>query len=610
MEYRGDIQGIRALAILLVFIFHLNSDWLSGGFVGVDVFFVISGFLITSIILEQKQKKTFRFLSFYKRRLKRIAPAYYVMIACVAILAFLQYLYTDLFQLKEWLLSSIVYLSNIIFAGGDSYFGAKSTENPLLHTWSLAIEMQFYLVLPLLLLFVKDKFLIYLISFLIIAITLYSSYQLLVVGATSLVYFSLIARMPEFLCGSLAALLFRGGKRISKELSRFIAPSGMFLILMSAFFITESSPFPGILALIPCVGAVMLIVSDKNSVNNFLSGKIFVYLGELSYSFYLWHWPIMALLRYHNDRYQFTFVESILVITFTLLLGSLSYHFVETSFRKQSNRVYIRYFVPSFLLICLFCYFIPKVGSFKKLPEKFIQQTFGLASHGKLQLEYFGDSCSKTNVLFIGDSNALALKCFFDYMGKKDGFSFRTVTCDTYPPIDGLVRSEISRDVINPNQMKYFDLSREIANFVRPEIRKSEIIILNCIQYDRIPSEKDAVRSLIQGLKDNQKLIVINTFPRLSENPIKRNKGIVKRNNNTFTLEYKKIPESIMHLIETKGNVYCYDVSKSRLFESAPYLNDTTMYYDEGHLNRYGALALAKDLERDFNMFWKQVISN
>ena len=148
MQFRNDIQGLRAVAFLLVFIFHLNSHWLSGGFLGVDLFFVISGYLMTTITINDIERNKFSFTTFFEKRFKRILPAYLFFLLIISILGSFIFIYTDIYKLRLSIIKAIKFISNLYFSTGDSYFGAKLSENPLLHTWSLSIEMQFYLILP------------------------------------------------------------------------------------------------------------------------------------------------------------------------------------------------------------------------------------------------------------------------------------------------------------------------------------------------------------------------------------------------------------------------------------------------------------------------------
>ncbi|MDR6544698.1 peptidoglycan/LPS O-acetylase OafA/YrhL [Chryseobacterium rhizosphaerae] len=216
MQFRNDIQGIRALAFFLVFIFHINYTWLQGGFIGVDVFFVISGYLMTSIIIDQKDKNIFSFYDFYWKRLKRIFPAYLFLIIAATLAGSFIYLARDIWTLQKSAGASIVFLSNLLFSRGDSYFGAALNENPFLHTWSLAIEMQFYLLLPLLLIWVKRKYLSAVIVLLIIVLTIYTSISMYIDNSNTSTYFSLVSRIPEFLIGSFYSLAFKN-KSISAD---------------------------------------------------------------------------------------------------------------------------------------------------------------------------------------------------------------------------------------------------------------------------------------------------------------------------------------------------------------------------------------------------------
>jgi peptidoglycan/LPS O-acetylase OafA/YrhL len=155
--FRYDIQGLRAIAVLAVLIFHINKEWLPGGFIGVDIFFVISGYLITSIILEQKEANRFSFINFYISRIRRIVPAYYALIFVVMLAVSFQYIPTDINIISSSFKNAILFNGNNYFKRLDTYFGASASENPLLHTWTLAVEMQFYLFLPIIITFFLEN---------------------------------------------------------------------------------------------------------------------------------------------------------------------------------------------------------------------------------------------------------------------------------------------------------------------------------------------------------------------------------------------------------------------------------------------------------------------
>lgn len=238
MGYRLDIQGLRALAVIFVFLFHLNHNFLPGGFIGVDIFFVVSGFLISSITLHKLKKNEFSFTDFYTKRIKRIVPAYYFMLAIVMLLGAWVFIPSDLGKFKSSVLQTLLFNSNNYFASLDDYFGAKSTEFPLLHTWSLAIEMQFYLLLPIFLFLIKRKFLLPVIMILIFTLSIYAQLNIAQWNNKQSMYFSLIARIPEFLTGTVFAILIQ--QKFLKSLinhSTSLALIGFFAILLSAIII-------------------------------------------------------------------------------------------------------------------------------------------------------------------------------------------------------------------------------------------------------------------------------------------------------------------------------------------------------------------------------------
>ncbi|WP_281637492.1 acyltransferase family protein [Flavobacterium marginilacus] len=614
MRFRKDIQGLRALAFLLVFVFHLNSQWLPGGFVGVDIFFVISGFLMTSIILVQKENGSFNFYQFYLQRFKRIVPAQFVMLLFVAVFSLYSYLYTDIETLRKWFVSSALFFSNIVFAHSDNYFGAKSTQNPVLHTWSLSIEMQFYLFLPFLLMLVKNKYIKGIVTILIIILTGYSSYKIFTNGMQPIMYFSLLSRMPEFLVGVIFAIAFKN-KSLSKNTSLLATITGLILIFLSAIIIDESSHFPGVVALIPCVGTVLILISSETNLTGLFSNKISVYVGELSYSLYLWHWPIMALLRYSNDQYLFTIQEMLGITLLTIVFAWLSYKYVESYFRNTDNKAFVKNFLPVSILLILLSVLFPKIAVFKKLPNEFVDPFYygsksNISIEKKPAFEKFGDVKKNDKILLIGDSNLGALKRFYDYIGKEEGFSFLAINTHTYPPVKGLKKEEVPYDLITPNQFNALEKATKVADFINEDVKKSDVIIITCARYDRIPSEKFAVIELAKSLKKEQKLVIIKSFPKVKNdiNPIKINRGIVRNTSNHLCQYSYKLPKEIQNLDDTMDNVFVYDISRSNVFKNMPYYNDTIMYYDGGHLNYYGQMVLAKSLTKDFGHFIKSTV--
>lgn len=602
MQFRNDIQGLRAIAFLLVFIFHLNSHWLSGGFLGVDLFFVISGYLMTTITINDIERNKFSFTTFFEKRFKRILPAYLFFLLIISILGSFIFIYTDIYKLKLSIIKAIKFISNLYFSTGDSYFGAKLSENPLLHTWSLSIEIQFYLILPFVLVFFK-KHLLPIFVTLIIIITAYSTYEIFFTDNQQKIYFSLISRIPEFLIGSVYSIVFKNGLDFSRQKNNIIAVCSFLALIICSFYYTEETPFPGVLALIPCIAGANILVLKNNTISDILSNKVLVYIGELSYSLYLWHWGIIALIRYINGVYDLTPAEVVFIIFSTFAISWFSYDFLENRFRKTKNTVFLLIFIPIYLGIYVFVMKMEKITEYKKLPDTYTKPVFGMSSHGTKNIEKFGDKSKNDSIILIGDSNALVLKAFLDQIGKKHHFSFRTLTCDTYPAIKGIKQEEIPVE-----KMKFYNLSQELIIPTQKMIDESKIIIINSAGFERLPSMKTSLENLAKNLRKDQRLVLINTFHSLNRHPLRSYDTplpIGRELKLEHSDENKKILEEIAKKYE---NVYIYDVSKSKIFNNTPgYINDTIAYYDAGHLNLYGSRKLADDLGSDFITFLNKI---
>ncbi|WP_392437256.1 acyltransferase family protein [Cruoricaptor ignavus] len=602
MIFRADIQGLRAIAFLSVFIFHLNKAWLPGGFLGVDIFFVISGYLITTITISDMDKGRFTFGNFFKKRLVRIAPAYYALIFGVSLAACLFYLSTDIKTFRDDLSYALIFLSNKIFSRGDSYFGAKLSENALLHTWSLAIEMQFYLILPFILYFVKKRrFLVLLLATLVL--TALSGYSIYIAGEKLKTYFSLPARIPEFLVGCMIAVRFPRGEKVRTKHSDWLFSLACVVLLCCFFLISEDAKFPGPLALVPCTAAaVMLLV--ETPLSRFLTSRAMVYIGTLSYSLYLWHWPVMAFIRYSTDSYEFTALQVLVICILTFVLAWLSFHFVEEKQRKTSWKKFRVALPLSILFLFLFVrYGMWQVKKMKDIEAIYARPYFGMKSHKTPEVEKFGDLNEDTKMVLIGDSHALMMKPFLDKLGQKKGFSFQTLTCDVFPALSGY--NEDAIDLNDPSRYRYYEYSQSIVPKTDSLIRSSDVIVITSIFYSR-PELAPALKALIQRLDDGQKLVFIKTFPIFIQNPLKINNGIIR--NSKMKLSSRDNPNDAAFLQTLKTeNVYIYDISKSPVFKTAPYLNDTVIYYNGDHINTYGSRRLADYSGEDFYQFLKEV---
>jgi peptidoglycan/LPS O-acetylase OafA/YrhL len=334
LSYRPEIDGLRALAVIPVILFHAGFELFSGGFVGVDVFFVISGYLITSILIEDIENKRFSIAHFYERRARRILPALFVvMLTCIPF-AWMWMMPDQLKDFAQSLVAVSFFVSNILFWRESGYFAAAAEEKPLLHTWSLAIEEQYYFLFPIFLLlawrFGKNR--VFWMIVVLAGISLLLSEWGWRKQPTANFYLA-PTRAWELFAGSIAAFIVQK-KGIQKN--NFIALIGLFAILISIFIYDKTTPFPSLYTAVPVIGTVLIILyADKKTyAAKLLSTKTFVGIGLISYSAYLWHQPIFAFARIELIEPPSNILMGFLVLaTFFLAYGSWKY--IEKPFRQR-----------------------------------------------------------------------------------------------------------------------------------------------------------------------------------------------------------------------------------------------------------------------------------
>lgn len=339
MKYRPEIDGLRALAVIPIILFHAGIQSFSGGFVGVDIFFVISGYLITSIILSDMDKGSFSLLNFYERRARRIFPALFFMIFCCIPLAWIWFVPRDLLNFAESLIAVATFTSNFFFLDEIGYFERAAELKPFLHTWSLAVEEQHYIIFPILLMTIWRFGKSWIIKF-FIGLFL-ASLSLAHIGSfykPEDVFYLLPTRAWELIVGIFAALYFNRipAGILSRFQQEFCGIAGLFLIFCAIFAFDESIPFPGLYALVPTIGALLIIVStDARTVaNRLLSLKPMVVIGLLSYSAYLWHQPLLAFVKYQSfGELKNMQIAGICIATF--ILAYFSWRYVERPFRNK-----------------------------------------------------------------------------------------------------------------------------------------------------------------------------------------------------------------------------------------------------------------------------------
>ncbi|PMX04153.1 acyltransferase [Pseudomonas sp. FW215-R2] len=337
LAYRRDIDGLRAVAVIAVVLFHFGVPGFTGGFVGVDVFFVISGYLITSIIWNQRQAGRFSFVEFWARRARRILPALFAMIIAVLAVGWFLLAPKDYEELGRSVRYQVTFVSNILFMRQDGYFDVASDLKPLLHTWSLAVEEQFYILFPLLLTLLSSRLKHWRLALFGVLLLSFGLSVWAVHHYPEKAFFLLPMRAWELLAGAMLAVAPRHSWRLKPMAAQGLSLLGMALILLAVFGYDKSTPFPGAAALLPVLGVVALILANghrETLMGQLLSSRVMVGLGLISYSWYLWHWPVFVFSSYASVEEPGA-QDIAGLILLTLVLGYLSWKFVETPFRER-----------------------------------------------------------------------------------------------------------------------------------------------------------------------------------------------------------------------------------------------------------------------------------
>ena len=336
MNYRAEIDGLRTVAVVPVILFHAGLGAFAGGYVGVDIFFVISGYLITSILITEIAAGSFSILRFYERRARRILPALFFVMACCAPFAWIWMYPSQLMDFGRAVIAVIFFVSNILFWREIDYFAPSAEENPLLHTWSLAVEEQYYIFFPLLLLLAwrlgRPRLIAVLVIGYVVSLGLAEWGWRHVPGAN---FYLIFTRAWELLAGSLCAFVLANRQPWANTP---LSIAGLAMIIAPIFIYDDQTPFPSLYALVPVMGAVLVILCGGAGTltARVLSWRPMVGLGLISYSAYLWHQPLFAFARLRSLSEPSHATMAALVVT-TLLLAWFSWRFVEQPFRGKSG---------------------------------------------------------------------------------------------------------------------------------------------------------------------------------------------------------------------------------------------------------------------------------
>jgi peptidoglycan/LPS O-acetylase OafA/YrhL len=421
-KFRYDINALRSFAVISVLLFHLKVPYFSGGFIGVDVFFVISGYLMTRIIFDGLEKKEFSILDFWGKRVKRIVPALLFLTLIVTIVGFFYYLPNEYKVNEKNATSSLLFFSNIAYWKNAGYFEPASDNNIFLHTWSLSVEWQFYIIYPLIIWFLftvfkKRRYIVFCVAactFLLCLLSILWSYR----SATASFYL-LPTRAWEMLFGGLALFVEK----------KFIFQNGVVLIasyiaiFLSTILLTDQLLWPGVFTLLPVIGTFCIIALNQNNYS-ILKNKAVQFIGKISYSLYLWHWPILVFALYMG--FQLNIVTILCIIALSILFAYVSYTFIESIRLKTS--------IPLILALAVLASSTSMLSNFDK---KFKGKVLDIADYEKkhsteIKRQFSTGCCfvednngddfnnfkhrnclkidsGKTNILLLGDSHAASL---------------------------------------------------------------------------------------------------------------------------------------------------------------------------------------------------------
>ena len=531
INYKPEIDCLRAIAIFLVILFHFELFMVRGGFIGVDIFFVISGYLITNLIIKDIKENKFSLIEFYARRLRRVIPALYSTIFVVIILSYFILSPDHVNRIGKSSISAASAYSNFFFWHENGYFDFDKHFKPLLHTWSLSVELQFYLIWPILIFiifkFFEKKIIIFIL--LIFLSTLFLS-AIFSERTSGYFYFTLF-RLFEFSIGSLMYLIKDNIKIKSNDLFFFI---GIVLIIFSSLGFSEKSVFPGINALVPCTGAALILITGGKLIffKKIFINNVLIFIGKISYSLYLVHWPLIIFYKYIKLE-PLENIEKILLIFATIAISIFTYKFIELPFRKKNNNTFlistkkmVLIFILTLLSIILSSNYLVSTNKFLKLSknkqatikklkeeEKFIRGFEDEADKRIKSKNYFKDNGKSIKVLIWGDSHAGDL---YGALKVNDEFSnldleflnFDFFYCFKKKSFyEGLIRI-IKDNLINhkqncENKVKNYRPGYEILN-------KADIIILTSRW-----SEKTEFHKIIEFIKNynSNEVIVIGRKP-------------------------------------------------------------------------------------------------
>ena len=648
MKYRAEIDGLRALAVLPVILFHAGFEWFSGGFVGVDVFFVISGYLITTIIISEMAEGKFSIVNFYERRARRILPAlFFVMAACLPF-AWLWLTPTDLKYFGQSLVAVSTFSSNILFWSESGYFDNAAELKPLLHTWSLAVEEQYYILFPIFLMLtwrLGIKWVLILLSgvfFISLGVAQWGAYN-----SPPAAFFLLPTRGWELLIGVFAAFYLKYNTHLkSHSLNQALSLLGFGMIVYSITAFDKTTPFPGLYALIPTIGTGLLILCTvpKTFVHKLLSLKFIVGIGLISYSTYLWHQPLLAFAR-HRLLGDVSDLILIALCIASLVMAWFSWRFVEGPFRNKHTITRNKVFLFSIVGIGIFCSLGLSINLKNGYGERVnfteeLSKTFErpakpncfttLFNHSEEQWGCtLGRDEGDIDFILFGDSISLSLSSLIDEKGKKRGMKIFYTSANGCLPFAGIYPEGNDQYQNNCNL-----LNERVYQFAKDS--KVKGIILSAIWSYYTLGDYDFRGAQLISDKANGPFTLqhsISTFSNAFDVTVKKYTSIevpihlitepprqkylpksayfmIERGRSSITdlsvkrSNFEKLNEIPITVFSTHENeIDIYNITNLFCDELLCPIGDKngSFYYDNTHLSTYGASKLSNTIENIFS---------
>ena len=625
LAYRPDIDGLRALAVLAVTIFHFNKQWLPGGFVGVDVFFVISGFLITGIIYGKGPN--FSFADFYGRRVRRILPAAAFVTIVTLIAGSFLLLPADVKSLSESAIGATLSAANIYYwlFLDTGYFAASSDTVPLLHMWSLGVEEQFYLIWPALMIIamkVGGKRLL-VATGVILAIGSFAVSEYFLARDPSFAYYMLPSRAGELLVGALL-FLWQDSRRIPASAANVAGAVGLAMVAGSILYLDEKNGFPGVRSIIPSLGAALLILSgtnQRNLLSRIFGNPVARYVGLRSFSLYLWHWPVLAFYRYAYG--EPTLSGGIACALLMCLLTLISYHLIETPFRARTPMWLITKAGPiiatsagvmvlGYVLVKNNGYWPTAAGAAYKREISLHDYNTKPASRFPFNCQMMqydpkkwtedqcvnGDKTVPAQTLLWGDSNAAHYVGYLKAVGESAHFSIRNISHSSCPPVRD------TKGLLGPDRAKSCNDFNERA-FAESKNYRTVILGASWAAY-AVKGGKEKFADTIAELagNHNQVIIALNVPVFVGLDRMCTAKAIrIPGMNCPATAMTPDQGESevnlyLKELASQYANVTTFDVRPQicKNGTCSAYDNDTLLYFDSGHISMVGSEIIGRSV--------------